>query len=747
VAVATAVVALAAGAAGGTAAAPCSNISQRPWCDASLEAGKRANLLLDAMTRGEKISLLAGDLLPDTGQGGGADTHSAASVGVPRLGIPRLNFVNGPAGVRQGPATAMPAPLAMAATFNPELARDAGVVTADEAKKKDNDFVYAPTVNIMRTPLGGRTFEGYGEDPFLNTAMTVDWIEGAQSQGEIAAVKHFAANNQEGYGGQEANTATPRTAREWIAGEHALIGDRKNVNVHVDQRTLHEVYLPQFEAAVKQADVGAVMCAHNKVNGVHSCRNRALLTRVLRNEWDFKGMVLSDHTAAANTAASLRNGLDFEPWPGTTYAPEPVKSALANGKASMHEVDDHVFRILRTMFAHGVFDRPGYGNEPGRIDARKHAQVSRRIEENAITLLRNRQSILPLDSESLGSIAVIGPAATEYVHGGGSSKVRPFFRSTPLREIEGFVPPSTSVRYDDGSVPSRAAARARGADVAVVFVRDFMTEGVDRSCLTLECPSDFGNQDALIRAVARANPHTVVVMETGGPVLTPWRNEVDGLLEAWYPGEEGGRAITRVLFGETDPAGRLPATFPRRAADIPTAGGPRRYPGVDDEEYYKEGVLVGYRWYDHHDLRPAFPFGAGESYTTFRYRDLGIAAAPAGHSAVGRVSFEVENTGDRSGRAVPQLYLGLPSKRGLREPPKELKGFDSFSLRPGHHTTVTIRLTDRDFSHWDTAKKKWRVSAGCYRVRVGASSRDLPLEGTIARGGADCGSDAVSIPG
>jgi beta-glucosidase len=745
-AVTAAVVWTAAGSASGAGAGPCGDPAQRPWCDSSLAAGNRAELLLGAMTRHEKISLLAGDLLPDVGRGGGPDQHSAASAGIPRLGIPRLNFDNGPAGLRQGPATALPAPLALAATWDPGLANKAGSVVGDEATKKENDFVYAPTVNIMRTPVGGRTFEGYGEDPLLDSEMTVDWIDGAQNQGAIAVVKHFAANNQEGYGGPQANTASPRTAREWIRGQHRTVGDRKTIDANVDQRTLHEVYFPQFEAAVKQADVGAVMCAHNKVNGTHACRNRTLLTRVLRNQWGFKGIVLSDHTAAANTAASLRNGLDFEPWPGTTYSPTAVKAALDSGAATTHEVQLHVFRILRTMFAHGVFDRPGYVNDPSRIDVSKHAQVAKRIEQSAITLLRNKRSILPLQADGLGSIAVIGPGATEYAYGGGSSRVRPYFRRTPLNAIERVVPSSTEVRYDDGSVPSRAAATARGADVAVVVVRDFMTEGVDRNCLTLECPSDFGNQDALIRAVAKANPHTVVVMETGGPVLTPWRDDVDGLLEAWYPGEAGGTAIARVLFGKADPGGRLPATFPRRAGDIPTAGSPRRYPGVNNEEYYKEGVFVGYRWYDQHNLKPAFPFGFGQSYTTFRYGDLRVLPSAGGRSTIANVRFQVANTGSREGKAVPQLYLGLPSKRELPEPPKELKGFEAVSLKPGRSTTVTIRLSDRDFAHWATAAKKWKVSTGCYRVRVGSSSRDLPLDATIARGRANCGPDAVSIP-
>jgi beta-glucosidase len=281
--------------------------------------------------------------------------------------------------------------------------------------------------------------------------------------------------------------------------------------------------------------------------------------------------------------------------------------------------------------------------------------------------------------------------------------------------------------------------------VAVVFVRDFMTEGVDRSCLTLECPADFGNQDALIRSVAAANPHTVVVLETGGPVLTPWRHDVDGLLEAWYPGEAGGTAIARVLFGKADPGGRLPATFPKTPGQIPTAGDPEKYPGVNNEEYYKEGIFVGYRWYDKQHLKPAFPFGFGLSYTTFKFDGMAIKPLNGGRDDVAKVQFDVTNTGDTLGTAVPELYLGLPSKAGLPEPRSELKGFESLDLKPGKTNTVTIGLTERDLAHWASGANDWRVTRGCYRVMVGSSSRDLPLRATIATKGATCGPKAVPV--
>jgi beta-glucosidase len=747
VAVAVALV-LAVAASSGSASTPigrCGDPAERPWCDPSLQPAQRAHLLLSALTRPERISLLAGDQLPEVGRGGGTDQHAGASQGVPRLGVPLLYLDNGPAGVRQGRATALPSPLALAATWRPQLARRNGALVADEAQDKGNDFLYAPTVNIMRTPVGGRTFEGYGEDPFLDAQMTVGWIKGAQSRGVIATVKHFAANNQEGYGGPAANHVTPRTASKAVAGKLSVIGDRRLIDAHVDERTLHEVYFPHFEAAVRDADVGAVMCSNNSVNGTHACRNRTLLTRVLRDEWGFQGIVMSDYGAARNTEFSLRNGLDFEPFPGNTYGPTQVNEALSTGKATMPLVNQHVLRILRTLFAFGVFDRPAYVNDPSRINVLAHAQTAMRTEQAATTLLRNEDGILPLKASRVHSIAVIGPSADSYVAGGGSSRVKPFFHRDPFQAISKVVRPGTDVRLDDGSDPDQAAAAARGANVAVVFVRDFMTEGVDRSCLTLECPADFGNEDALIRSVAAANPHTVVVLETGGPVLTPWRYSVDGLLEAWYPGEAGGTAIARVLFGKADPGGRLPATFPKSPGQIPTAGDPEKYPGVDNEEYYKEGIFVGYRWYDKRHLKPAFPFGFGLSYTSFKFDGMEIKPLTRGGDDVAKVHFDVTNTGDTVGTTVPELYLGLPSKAGLPEPRSELKGFESLDLKPGRTKTVTIGLTERDLAHWASGANDWRVTRGCYRVMVGSSSRDLPLRATVAGKGAKCGANAVPI--
>jgi beta-glucosidase len=290
------------------------------------------------------------------------------------------------------------------------------------------------------------------------------------------------------------------------------------------------------------------------------------------------------------------------------------------------------------------------------------------------------------------------------------------------------------VAYDDGSDAARAAALAKASDIAIVVAANYETEGADLNCLTLECPNAYGDQDALIEQVAKANPSTIVVLETGGPVLTPWRDRVKGLLEAWYPGQRGGTAIARVLFGDVNPSGHLPVTFPRAEADEPTAGDPNSYPGVANNQTYKEGVFVGYRWFDAHRLEPAFPFGLGLSYTTFAYRGLGITPTSTGAS----VSATVTNTGDRAGAAVPQLYVGLPSRRGAAQPPAQLKGFDKITLQPGESARVTFPLDARSLSYWDAASDDWRVARGCARVMVGPSSRDLPLRGVLATGAARC---------
>jgi beta-glucosidase len=704
-----------------------------PWCNTALTPDQRAQLLLRALSESQKVSLLAGNnVLGVTGASG----HTGSSAGVPGL-VPPVNFTDGTAGIRQGSATALPVELAMAASFDPGLARLGGTVLGDEAKNKANDVIYGPTLTLMRVAQAGRTFQALGEDPFLASQMGVGLIDGIQSENVIGDANIYTANNQEGQDPTELSgmPGSPLGA--------STVGSRYLIDANVDERSLRELYLPPFEAAVKSAGVGTVMCAYNLVNGTYNCENGPLLNGILKHEWGFPGFVLSDYGASHDTVASLQNGLDFEPWPGVAYGPTPVTAALESGLVSQAQLDEHVFRYLRTLFAFGVFDRAAYVQDETQIDKQAHASAAQQIEEGSISLLQNRGPILPLDAKHLKSIAVIGKLANSFLTGGGSSAVTPYSSVTPLQGIAARAGAAVHVTYNDGSEPASAAALAKASDVAIVIAGNYEIEGTDLNCLTLECPNAYGNQDALIQQVAQANPNTVVALETGGPVLTPWREKVKGLLDAWYPGEQGGAALARVLFGDVNPSGHLPVTFPQSEGEEPTAGDLERYPGIANSETYKEGVLVGYRWFDAHALQPAFPFGLGLSYTSFSYRRLHLKPTPTGAT----VTAIIANTGARAGAAVPQLYVGLPSLPGVPQPPAQLKGFTKLTIAPRHSARISLGLDARALSYWDTTAHRWHVAAACDTVMVGASSRELPLRGVIAVNGANCpGAVKVHVP-
>jgi beta-glucosidase len=693
-----------------------------PWCDTSLSPAKRADLLLDALTPAERIGLLAGD--SPAGVTGAAGTHTGAALGVPRLDLPPLYLTDGPTGVRQGSSTALPSSIALAASFNRRLARRGGALVGNEAKLKGNDVVYAPTINLLRTPLWGRAFESLGEDPFLTARMGVEWIRGAQSQGVIANVKHFAVNNQEGVERADGTVA----------------GSRYEVDARVDERTLVELYLSQFEAAVKEGHAGSVMCSYNRLNGPHACENRWLLTDVLRKRWGFRGFVLADYGASKHVGSGLRAGLDFEPFPyidfdgGELYTPAAVQAALDAHRTTQAAVDRAVRNLLRTLFAYRFFDRAAYVDDESRIDRTAHAHEARRLAEAGTVLLQNIGRALPLDAKRMKSLAVIGADGDAYKNGGGSSSVQPYSLVTPRQGIATRAGPGVEVRYDTGDDPARAAEVARTADAAVVVVADTAGEGTDKPCLALDCGAAPGLQrDELIERVAAANDRTIVVLVTAGPVLTPWRHQVKAIVEAWYPGSGGGAAIARVLFGDVDPGGRLPASFPIRERDLPTAGSRRRYPGVANKVHYDEGLMVGYRWFGR-GLRLAFPFGHGLSYGSYIFEDLRVRRAGSG----ARVGLTVRNRGRRPVIAVPQLYLGLPDGPGHAQPRRQLKGFESVALRRGQRKRVTFRLDARAFSYWDSRRDRWRVAPGCYRVEVGSSAQAISLVGSLAMRGGRC---------
>lgn len=752
----------------------CGAIPERPWCNASLPPDTRADLLVAAMTREQKLGMLAGDDLTAVFSG---IPYTGIVQGIPALGIPDIRMSDGPAGVRGGPATAMPTPMALAATFNPDLAYATGVAIAEEVRHKGNNLVHGPVADVIRNPLSGRTFETFGEDPVLASRMVAEWVKGAQSQGVMANVKHFAAYVQEGI-------------LPLVPLLLAAVGDRHLYNAVVSERALREIYLPPFRAAVVGANAASVMCAYNYVNGEPACSNSYLLDQVLHDDWGFTGFVVTDYILAQkNTIKTANTDVAVIEMPiGVFFHPLLLKTAMATGAVSAATINAHVHDILYTLFRFGFFDRPPYERNKEAIDFEAHAEVAREVITQGTVLLKNA-GMLPLDENRLTNIAVIGASATEIPSGGGSSHVTPVRVITPLEGITQRAGPNIDVRYNDGSNIDAAAALAARSDMAIVFASDVSAEGMDKFCLSLDCtladlpdslllnavghgvpdlldrlldplltspaisallaqltgpilvgapllPVSHRAQGRLIAAVAAANPATTVVLQTSGPVLTPWRDKVNAILEAWYPGQEAGYALAAILFGDTVPGGRLPVTFPAAETDTPVAGNPARYPGILNQVHFSEGIFIGYRWFDENHVEPAYPFGYGLSYTNFEYSHLVVANDNSGLS----VSIRVNNVGDRGGWAVPQLYVGLPSPQGVPQPPKALKGFEKLWLEPGEVRTVHFALDQRALSYWHTGNNDWVVAPGCYRIMVGRSSRDLPLQSAVPMAGGGCGS-------
>ena len=656
----------------------------------------RAREIVGKMTLPEKIEELHG--IQDA-------EHFRFVPPIPRLGIPAFHIANGPAGVGpagddpQKPATALPAPIALAATWDAATANHYGVIIGQEAKDLSEDLLEGPDVNIARVPQNGRTFEAFGEDPYLVSQMAVAEIQGIQSQDVIADVKHYAANNQE--------------------------NNRGSVNVIVDERTLHEIYLPAFEASVREGRVASIMGAYNKVNGKYCCENDELLNQILKQDWHFNGFVTSDFGAVHSTVPSALAGLDLE-MPTGKYFGTNLERAVIAGRVSTSVIDDKLIRRFRTMMEFGFFD---HATKPRPIPARKDGLKAGHFAEEGMVLLKNDGNELPLNPKSLRSITVIGPyAAKAMTGGGGSSHVEPLYTVAPVKGIRERVGSKVKVAFADGKDVTQAVALAKSSDVAIVMVGEHETEGRDHS-LTLS-----GNQDALVEAVAAANPHTVVVLKTGSAVFMPWLDKVPAILEAWYPGEEDGNAVAAVLFGDVNPSGKLPITFPKRLADLP-ANTPEQYPGVDGVEHYSEGIFVGYRHFDADGIKPLFPFGYGLSYTTFAYKKLAISSkhfpADLQSAETVTVGLDVTNTGKRFGKEVVELYVGFPSTPAVPQPPAQLKGFAKVALRPGQTRHVQMKLDPHSFACWDTHTHGWAIVSGTYRIMVGSSSRDLELQDSL----------------
>lgn len=652
------------------------------------QAVARAKAIVAKMTLDEKITELHGIRTP---------TKFRFIPGIPRLGIPPLQMTNGPAGVGPGgagpqkQATALPSPLALAASWDPSLAFEYGKIAGEETRETGNTLLEAPDVNIARIPQGGRDFESYGEDPFLDAQMAVANIKGIQSTGIMATVKHYIANNQE--------------------------AQRQSINEEVGERALHEIYMPAFKAAVQEGHSASVMCAYPKLNGAFNCESVPTLDDVLKKEWKFDGFVMSDWGATHSTVPSAMAGLDLE-MPTGKYFGDDLKQAVQSGTVPMPVIDDKLVRRFAKMMELGEWVPVP---KPTPIQVLAHGEGDRKIADGGMVLLKNDGNLLPLDIHGTRSITLAGPYAVRPSSGGGgSSHVIPLYTITPYDGLEAAM--ESRITVLDGGDIDAAANAAKRSQVAIVMVGDQNTEGRDHPIALPDA------QNQLIEAVAKANPKTIVVVKSGSAVQMPWIDDVPAVLEAWYPGEEDGNAVTDVLTGKVDPSGKLPLTFPRDV-DQTLAKNPEQYPGMDGTVRYTEGLEVGYRGYAANNVTPLFPFGFGLSYTTFSFGDLKVTHASGSENA--SVSFKIANTGKVAGAEVAQLYLGFPNIAEGNEPPIQLKGFRKVMLNPGESKTVELKLDAHSFSYWSVQSHAWKVAPGDFQVMVGDSSANTPLKSTI----------------
>jgi beta-glucosidase len=689
------------------------------WMDTAMAPDVRAELALKAMTQDEKFSLVSGyfatpgvpqkDYVPPDG----VRLCSAGYIpGIARLGIPAQWETDAGVGVASQRSstprqrTALPAGLATAATWDLALAQAGGAMIGDEARLSGFNVMLAGGLDLSREPRNGRNFEYGGEDPLLAGLIVGAQIRGIQSNHVVATTKHYAYNDQETL--------------------------RNSISVTLPEEQARVSDLLAFEFAIEAGDPGSVMCSYNRVDTVFACENAFLLNDVLKRDWGFKGYVMSDWGAVHSTVDAANHGLDQESAANFDRAPyfrEPLRQAVAEGKVSQTRLDDMVRRILRSLFAEGLVDDP-VADQPDRIDYAAHGLVTRADAEASMVLLKNDGALLPL-SKSARRIAIIGGHADVGVlSGGGSAQVYPrggaafvtgpkdfpgpelYDPSSPMKAIQARAPGAT-VTYSDGSDPAAAAKLASESDVALVFATQWAAEAMDIPFALRD------HQDALIGAVAAANPKTVVVLQTGNPVGMPWLGKVAAVLEAWFPGTEGGDAIARVLFGEINPSGHLPITFHRSDDQLPQAAVVNG-PSVT----YAEGAAAGYKWFDKQGLQPLFPFGHGLSYTAFAYSDL--KASGGDHLTV---SFAVKNIGKRSGADVAQVYIA--PKRGGWEAPKRLAGFAKVALDPDGEKTVTLMIDPRLLSVFDAKAQSWKRAPGDYDILLGASSRDIKARTSV----------------
>jgi len=710
-------------------------LPQQPWMNTSLDPDTRADLMIHEMTLDEKIQLVHGDGWGVLQRGAYvAPRHNGGAgyvPGIPRLGLPDINLADSAYGVRMAAyqgryATPLPSVLGMAASWDPDAAFLYGSVIGRELRAMGFNMSIGGGMDLIREPRNGRNFEYASEDPILSGIMVGKLAMGVQSNHIMGDIKHYVLNDQE--------------------------TGRNSLNATLDQRAMQETDLLSFQIGIKMAKPAGVMCSYNRVNGDFACENDYTLSQVLKHEWDFKGFVLSDWGGTHSTAKAALAGLDMDQPGDDNFFSEPLKQAIADGKVPQSRLDDMVHRIVRSMFATGVIDNPPVRRvvDPfqGRDDARK-------IEEESIVLLQNAGNILPLSAARTRSIAIIGGHADVGVlSGGGSAQVDSpggnaidpkmgasewgkaiYFPSAPMRYIREQAAPGATITYDPGTDNAAAAKAAGSAQLAIVFVTQWMSEGQDNATLSLP-----NNQDALVSAVAAANPNTVVVLENGGPVNMPWAKNVKAILESWYPGIGGGEAIANLLFGRVNPSGKLPVTFAATEADLPhpqvpgltprttnngaDAGGARNQPRDFPVDYNVEGMAVGYRWYQEKNKQPLFPFGFGLSYTHYAYSNLKVD--PNAKS----ITFTLRNAGTVPGDEVAEVYVTLPESAG--EPFRKLAGWKRVSLAPGASQTVDVPLDPLYLSTYSTATGSWARPAGTFLIEAGGSSASLPLRQTLS---------------
>ncbi len=704
----------------------------RPWMNRSLSPDQRADLVIRQMTLDEKMNFVHGTgwngLRPDATIPAGSLGGAGYVVGVPRLGIPGINMADSAVGVRLAAtgshyATLLPSVLGAASSWDPNALFLYGSVIGRELRETGYNMSIGGGVDLARDPRNGRNFEYAGEDPLLAGTMVGKIAEGVQSNHVMGDIKHYAFNDEE----------TGRTI----------------YNAEITQRAARESDLLAFQIAITMAHPAGVMCSYNKetvtpsnTSADWSCQNDYLLNRVLKKDWGFQGFVLSDWGGTHSTVHAALSGLDQEQ-PSDIYFGDPLKKAVESGQVPMSRLNDMVHRVLREMFANGVIDDPPVTEVVNPFRGRDDAE---HIADESIVLLKNQDNTLPLSPSSVQSIAVIGSHADIAVlSGGGSAQVDPpggnavnphpgtsnwdehvWFPSSPLRQIRKEAP-NARVEFSEGTDVASAVKLASSSQIAIVFAHQWMSEGMDAATLAL---SD--GQDALVDAVAAANPHTIVVVESGGPVAMPWADKVQAILEAWYPGIGGAQSIAAILFGEVDPSGRLAITFPRDDAQLPRQEVPgmklaAEHPNKEipfDVDYNIEGARVGYKWFESEHKTPLFPFGFGLSYTTYAFSDLSVDSAA--HTA----TFTVHNTGTREGTEVAQVYAVLPAATG-ESSYSRLVGWDRLTLGPGESKTVTVEMNPLTLSTFDVAKNAFTMAPGDYTILAGSSSSDTPLQATM----------------